>query len=51
MQPGDVRRTHADISKARAVLGYDPRVAIEDGIARFVTWYEDTYGLESRATA
>jgi UDP-glucuronate 4-epimerase len=51
MQPGDVQRTHADISKARAVLGYDPQVAIEDGITRFVTWYEDTYGLEPRATA
>lgn len=51
MQPGDVKRTYADISKARAVLGYDPRVAIEDGIAQFVTWYEDTYGFEPRATA
>jgi UDP-glucuronate 4-epimerase len=51
VQPGDVRRTHADISKARAVLGYDPQVAIEDGIARFVTWYEDTYGVEPRAIA
>jgi UDP-glucuronate 4-epimerase len=51
MQPGDVKRTHADISKARAVLGYDPQFAIEDGIAQFVTWYEDTYGFESHATA
>ncbi len=51
MQPGDVQRTYADISKARAVLGYDPQVAIEDGIAQFVTWYEDTYGFEPRATA
>ncbi|UCF39522.1 MAG: GDP-mannose 4,6-dehydratase, partial [Gemmatimonadota bacterium] len=50
-QWGDVRRTHADISKARAILGYEPRVSIEDGIARFVTWYEDTYGFEPRATA
>jgi UDP-glucuronate 4-epimerase len=51
MQPGDVKRTHADISKARAVLGYVPQVAFEDGIAQFVTWYEDTYGFEPRATA
>ncbi len=50
-QWGDVRRTHADISRARAVLGYEPEVRLEDGIARFVTWYEDTYGLEPRATA
>ena len=51
MQPGDVKRTHADISKARAILGYDPQVAIEDGIPEFVNWYEETYGSEPRATA
>ena len=51
MQAGDVRRTCADISKARRVLGYDPQVRIEDGIAQFVTWYEETYGRQSRATA
>ncbi len=41
---GDVRRTFADISKAKRVLGYDPQVAIEDGIPRFVEWYKATYG-------
>jgi UDP-glucuronate 4-epimerase len=39
-QPGDVPVTFADISKARRLLGYDPQVPIEDGIARFVHWYE-----------
>ncbi|MDH3457759.1 MAG: GDP-mannose 4,6-dehydratase [Gemmatimonadota bacterium] len=43
-QPGDVRRTYADISKARAVLGYEPQVSIDDGVPAFVRWYEDTYG-------
>jgi UDP-glucuronate 4-epimerase len=43
-QPGDVQRTFADISKARRVLGYEPTVAIEDGIPAFVEWYEETYG-------
>ncbi len=38
-QPGDVGRTHADITKAREILGYEPRVAIEPGIAEFVDWY------------
>ena len=38
-QPGDVRRTCADIAKARSALGYAPRVPIEDGISEFVTWY------------
>jgi UDP-glucuronate 4-epimerase len=46
-QPGDVRRTCADITKARRVLGYDPQVTIEDGIRRFIRWYEDTYGRQS----
>lgn len=38
-QPGDVPRTFADISKSRALLGYDPQVKIADGIPRFVEWY------------
>jgi UDP-glucuronate 4-epimerase len=37
-QPGDVPATCADISKSRRVLGYDPRVALPDGIHRFVQW-------------
>jgi UDP-glucuronate 4-epimerase len=37
-QPGDVRRTFASIDKARANLGYDPKVSIEDGIRGFVEW-------------
>ena len=43
-QPGDVRRTFADIGKARQVLGYDPTIAFEEGIADFVRWYGATYG-------
>jgi UDP-glucuronate 4-epimerase len=38
-QPGDVPLTYADISKARAELGYDPRTDITEGIPRFVTWF------------
>ena len=41
MQPGDVPITYADISKARRLLGYNPQVPIEDGIARFVEWYRN----------
>jgi UDP-glucuronate 4-epimerase len=40
-QPGDVRRTFADIEKARRMLGYEPRVPIDDGIRRFVRWYQE----------
>jgi len=37
-QPGDVERTYADVARAVAKLGYDPKTAIEDGLAEFVTW-------------
>jgi UDP-glucuronate 4-epimerase len=33
--------THADISKARRMLGYDPKVTVEDGLARFVNWLRE----------
>jgi UDP-glucuronate 4-epimerase len=38
-QPGDVPQTFADISRARKLLGYNPRTGIEDGIRRFVEWF------------
>ena len=37
-QPGDVPLTCADVSLARAELGYEPRVPIEEGLRRFVEW-------------
>jgi UDP-glucuronate 4-epimerase len=37
-QPGDVPRTWASIERARAELGYDPRVELGTGIAAFVAW-------------
>ncbi|MSP61582.1 MAG: NAD-dependent epimerase/dehydratase family protein [Myxococcales bacterium] len=40
-QPGDVPITYADVTRAGAELGYSPRVGIEEGIARFVSWYRD----------
>jgi UDP-glucuronate 4-epimerase len=38
-QPGDVPRTYADVSKARRLLGYDPKTPFAEGMARFVEWY------------
>jgi len=40
-QPGDVIRTYADVSRARAELGYEPRTSFADGIARYVAWYRE----------
>ncbi|WHU00956.1 NAD-dependent epimerase/dehydratase family protein [Sphingomonas sp. NIBR02145] len=39
MQPGDVTATYADISAIRDLTGYSPKVALEQGIERFVDWY------------
>jgi UDP-glucuronate 4-epimerase len=38
-QPGDVPQTFADITKARALLGYNPQTQIEAGLHRFVAWF------------
>lgn len=38
-QPGDVPITYADITKARRLLGYDPKVGIEEGVERFARWF------------
>jgi UDP-glucuronate 4-epimerase len=40
MQPGDVPITFADISKARRLLGYDPKTKIDEGIPKFVEWFQ-----------
>ena len=41
-QPGDVPLTFADISKSRALLGYDPHTQIGEGIPKFVEWFRGT---------
>ena len=41
MQPGDVPRTFADVSKAGRLLGYAPHTPIKVGIPKFVEWYRE----------
>jgi UDP-glucuronate 4-epimerase len=41
-QPGDMKRTLADLSFVGRALGYAPRVPIEEGIARFAAWAKTT---------
>lgn len=41
MQPGDVTRTYADVSRARELFGYEPTTDFRDGIARFVAWFRE----------
>lgn len=42
-QPGDVPITYADVTKARRLLGYSPKVPIREGLHRFVAWYLDRH--------
>jgi UDP-glucuronate 4-epimerase len=44
MQPGDVQRTAADLTKSAAVLGYTPKTPFPEGVRRFVQWYREAYG-------
>ena len=41
MQPGDVPITWADLSKAERLLGYHPRVQMQEGLNDFVAWYRN----------
>jgi UDP-glucose 4-epimerase len=36
----DAEHTHADVSKARERIGYEPSTGIEDGVGKFIDWYE-----------
>lgn len=45
MQPGDMTETYADIEASRRDFGFEPKIGIEEGMARFVAWYRDYYGL------
>ncbi len=38
VQPGDVQRTYADITKAAKELGYNPKTTIPDGLIKFTAW-------------
>jgi UDP-glucuronate 4-epimerase len=40
-QPGDVRQTYADITRATAELGYAPSTPFREGLKRFVAWYRE----------
>ncbi|HEX6616282.1 MAG TPA: NAD-dependent epimerase/dehydratase family protein [Gemmatimonadales bacterium] len=44
MQPGDVQRTAADLTKSGAVLGYAPRTPFPEGVRRFVAWFREAHG-------
>ncbi|KJZ11563.1 MULTISPECIES: NAD-dependent epimerase [unclassified Halomonas] len=45
MQPGDVPRTWADTTALYRATGYQPRIGVEEGAARFVDWYRSYHGI------
>lgn len=45
MQPGDVPITYADVDELMQDVGFRPDTPIEQGMARFVEWYRDYYGI------
>ncbi|KAJ8599222.1 hypothetical protein CTAYLR_006369 [Chrysophaeum taylorii] len=50
-QPGDVPRTCADISKAQALLDYNPKTPFADGIKKLVAWYNEHHHNKAAAAA
>ncbi|MBL7649411.1 MAG: GDP-mannose 4,6-dehydratase [Candidatus Hydrogenedentes bacterium] len=50
MQAGDVEKTYANVDHAGEKLGYAPRFTMDEGIKRFVTWYQDQNESSSAVT-
>jgi UDP-glucuronate 4-epimerase len=44
----DMPLTHADLSKARKLLAYEPRVALRDGVADYVRWFQREFSPNQR---
>lgn len=52
MQPGDVLETYADVSDLMQDVGFSPGTPIEEGIGKFVAWYQSYYeGNSSKSVA
>ena len=43
IQPGDVPATFADVSALEAWTGFHPATSIDEGVGRFVAWYQQYY--------
>jgi nucleoside-diphosphate-sugar epimerase len=50
LQEGDVDLTFADISSAKQILNYYPKVKLQEGLKRFRDWYEEQILTEQKAT-
>ena len=46
-RPGDIRHSLADISKARRLMGYQPKINFEEGLKKTVAWFKKEHRLRS----
>jgi UDP-glucuronate 4-epimerase len=49
MQIGEVLETYADIEKSQKLLNFQPKVSIEEGIVRFIEWYQEYHPMKNRS--
>ncbi len=49
LQPGDVNRTYADVTRACRDLGYEPSTDLRTGLTRFVHWFRSTGDAPTKA--
>jgi UDP-glucuronate 4-epimerase len=45
LQPGDVPDTYANVSELEAAVRYKPATPVRQGVANFVSWYRQFYGV------
>ena len=45
IQPGDVKKTNANIDKSKKLLGYAPTINVDFGIEKFISWYKDYHSV------
>ncbi len=45
MQPGDVKKTNANIDKSKKLLGYMPTINVDLGVEKFINWYKEYYKI------
>lgn len=43
-RPGDIKHSLADVKKAKELIGYEPFISFEEGIAKAIDWYRENLG-------
>ncbi len=43
MQPAEIVKSWADLTKSRKLLGYNPKIKFEEGIARYCRWFKENW--------